>query len=179
MFVTGLITVSSVTAVSAQWEPVTGGIHNDYSTIKGVFLQMGYEIYLNIFWLVPLVVWLATRKSSQIFRSTIVGVSFGLVVSYASVGLYALHLAWPISETLGQLCFYFSFFHDLAGVRVAIFFHLISAHTPIADDQRLLLEVVNSVSWAIAYGVLGLLWGYFRNSARSDPGGSPETSKPE
>ncbi len=125
-------------------------------------MQMGYEIYLNIFWLVPLVVWLAARKSSQIFRSTIVGVSFGLVVSYASVGLYGLLLAWPVSEALGQLCFYFSFFHDLAGVRVAIFFHLISAHAPIADDQRLLLEVVNTVSWAIAYGALGLLWGYLR-----------------
>jgi len=124
---------------------------------------MGYEIYLNIFWLVPLVVWLAARKSSQIFRSTIVGVSFGLVVSYASVGLYALHLAWPISETLGQFCFYLSFVHDLAGIRVAIPLHLIADNSPIAEDQRFLLEVVNSVSWAIVYGALGLLWGYLRS----------------
>jgi len=124
---------------------------------------MGYEIYLNIFWLVPLVVWLAARKSSQIFRSTIVGVSFGLVVPYASVGLYALHFAWPVSEAFGQFCFYLSFIHDLAGIRVAIFLHLVSAHTPIADDQRLLIEVVNVVTWAIVYGFLGLLWGFFRN----------------
>ncbi len=126
-------------------------------------MQMGYEIYLNIFWLVPLVVWLAARKSSQIFRSTIVGVSFGLVVPYASVGLYGLHLAWPISETLGQFCFYLSFVHHLAGIRVAIALHLIADNSPITEDQRFLLEVVNSVTWAIAYGVLGLLWGYFRN----------------
>jgi hypothetical protein len=123
---------------------------------------MGYEIYLNIFWLVPVVVWLAARKSSQIFRSTIVGVSFGLVVSYASVGLYALHLAWPISETLGQFCFYLSFVHDLAGIRVAIALHLVADNFPIANDQRFVLEVVNSVSWAIVYGALGLLWGYLR-----------------
>ena len=125
-------------------------------------MQIGYEIYLNIFWLVPLVVWLAARKSSQIFRNTIVGVSFGLVVSYASVGLYALHLAWPISETLGQFCFYLSFVHDLAGIRVAIALHLIADNSPITEDQRFLLEVVNSVSWAIVYGALGLLWGYLR-----------------
>ena len=124
---------------------------------------MGYEIYLNIFWLVPLVVWLAARKSSQIFRSTIVGVSFGLVVPYASVGLYALHFAWPVSEAFGQFCFYLSFIHELAGIRVAIFFHLVSAHTPIADNQKLLIDVVNVVSWAIVYGFIGLLWGYFRN----------------
>ena len=124
---------------------------------------MELEIYLNVLWFVPLVVWIATRKRSQILRSTIVGVSFGLVVSYASVGLYALHFAWPVSEAFGQFCFYLSFIHDLAGIRVAIILRLIDAHTPIADDQRLLIEVVNVVTWAIVYGFLGLLWGYFRN----------------
>jgi len=124
---------------------------------------MELKIYLNVLWFVPLVVWIATRKRSQILRSTIVGVSFGLVVSYASVGLYALHFAWPVSEAFGQFCFYLSFIHDLAGIRVAIILRLIDAHTPIADDQRLLIEVVNVVTWAIVYGFLGLLWGYFRN----------------
>ena len=121
------------------------------------------EIYLNLLWLVPLVVLVATRKMSQISRSTIIGMSFGLVVSYASVGLYALHFAWPISEAFGQFCFYLSFLHDLAGIRVAIILHLVSAHAPLADDQMLLIEVVNNFFWAITYGVLGLLWGYFKN----------------
>ena len=127
---------------------------------------MELDIYLNLLWLVPLVVWIATRKMSQILRSIIVGVSFGLVVPYASVGLYALHFAWPVSETFGQFCFYLSFIHDLAGIRVAIFLHLVSDHTPIADNQRLLIDVVNVVTWAIAYGFLGLLWGYFRNKLK-------------
>ena len=124
---------------------------------------MELEIYLNVLWFVPLVVWIATRKRSQILRSTIVAVSFGLVISYASVGLYALHFAWPVSESFGQFCFYLSFIHDLAGIRVAIILRLIDAHTPIADDKRLLIEVVNVVTWAIVYGFLGLLWGFFRN----------------
>ena len=124
---------------------------------------MGSDIYLNFLWLVLFVAWFATRNMSQIVRSTIIAASFGLVISYASVGLYALYFAWPVSEAFGQFCFYLSFIHDLAGIRVAIFLHLVSAHTPIADDQRLLIEVVNVVTWAIAYGVLGLLWGYFRN----------------
>jgi hypothetical protein len=123
---------------------------------------MKLDIYLNFLWLVPLVVWMATHKMPQIFRSTAVGVAFGLVVSYASVGLYALHFVWSLSETFGQFCFYFSFIHDLAGIRVAIILHLVDAHSPITDDQRLLLEAVNAVSWAIVYGVLGMLWGYFR-----------------
>ena len=123
---------------------------------------MELDIYLNLLWLVPLVVWIATHKMSQILRSIIVGISFGLVVPYASVGLYALHFVWPVSETFGQFCFYFSFIHDLAGIRVAIILQIVDAHTPITDDQRLLLEAVNAISWAIAYGVLGMLWGYFR-----------------
>ena len=124
---------------------------------------MDLEIYLNFLWFVPLVAWFATRNMSQILRSTITAASFGLVVSYASVGLYALHFAWPVSEAFGQLGFYLSFFHDLAGIRVAIILQLVSAHSPISDDERLLIEVVNTISWAIAYGILGLLWGYFRN----------------
>ena len=124
---------------------------------------MELDIYLNFLWLVPFVVWMATRKMPQIFRSTVVGVAFGLVVSYASVGLYALYFAWPVSQAFGQFCFYFSFIHDLAGIRVAIILQLVDAHSPITDDQRLLLEAVNAISWAIVYGVLGMLWGYFRN----------------
>jgi hypothetical protein len=125
---------------------------------------MELEIYLNFLWLVPFVVWIAARKISQILRWTLVGVSLGLIVPYASVGLYALYFVWPVSEAFGQFCFYFSFLHDLAGIRVAIILQLVSAHAPLSDDQRLLVEVVNAVSWAIAYGVLGLLWGYIRHS---------------
>ncbi len=124
---------------------------------------MGSDIYLNFLWFVPFVAWFATRNKSQILRSTILGTSFGLVISYASVGLYALYFVWPVSDGFGQFCFYLSFIHDLAGIRVAIFLHLVSAHTPIADDQRLLIEIVNVVTWAIVYGFLGLLWGYFKN----------------
>ena len=140
-------------------------------------MTMEQAIYLNLLWLVPLVVWIAARKSSQILRSVIIGVSFGLVVPYAAVGLYALHFAWPISEAFGQFCFYLSFIHDLAGIRVAFILRLIDAHSPPTDDQRLLIEVVNAVFWAFVYGVVGLLWGYLINSRRG-PGENPETSKP-
>ena len=137
---------------------------------------MGSDIYLNFLWFVPFVAWFATRNKSQILRSTILGTSFGLVISYASVGLYALYFVWPVSDGFGQFCFYLSFIHDLAGIRVAIILQLVDAHSPIAANQRLLLEVVNAFSWAIAYGVVGLLWGCFRYSRR-DSGKSPETSK--
>ena len=124
---------------------------------------MGSDIYLNFLWLVPFGAWFATRNKPRILRSTILGASFGLVISYASVGLYALYFVWPVSEAFGQFCFYLSFIHDLAGIRVAIFLHLVSDHTPIADNQRLLIDVVNVVTWAIVYGFIGLLWGYLRN----------------
>jgi hypothetical protein len=130
---------------------------------------MELEIYLNFLWLVPVATWIATRKISLILRCTLVGVSFGLIVPYASVGLYALYFVWPVSEAFGQFCFYLSFLHDLAGIRVAIILQLISDHAPLSEDQRLLVEGVNAVSWAIAYGALGLLWGYFRHYFRSSP----------
>jgi len=124
---------------------------------------MELDIYLNLLWLVPFVAWFATRNMSQIVRSTIIAASFGMVIPYTSVGLYALHFAWPVSEAFGQFCFYLSFIHDLAGIRVAIFLHLVLANTPIADNQRLLIDIVNVVTWSIVYGFLGLLWGFFVN----------------
>jgi len=136
---------------------------------------MELEVYLIFLWIVPLIVWFVTRNKSKILRSTITGVSFGLVVSYASVGLYALHFAWPVSEAFGQLGFYSSFFHDLAGIRVAIVLQLIPDHTPITDDQRLLIEGVNTVFWAIAYGTLGLLWGCFINRRNIKTGNTVST----
>jgi len=124
---------------------------------------MDSDIYLNLLWFVPLVVWFAMRTKPLILRSTITGVAFGLVITHASVGLHALHLSWPVSEAFGQLGFYSSYIHVKAGIRVAIILQLVPDHTPITDDQRLLLEIVNSVSWAITYGALGLLLGYFKN----------------
>lgn len=120
------------------------------------------EIYLNFLWLVPIIVWFVSRNKSAILRSTITGISFGLVVSDASFGLYALHFIWPVSEAFGQLGFYSSYIHVKAGIPVAILLHLIPDHTPITNDQRLLIGIVNSISWAVAYGILGFILGYFK-----------------
>jgi len=125
---------------------------------------MDSDIYLNLLWFVPLVVWFAMRTKPEILRSTVTGVSFGLVVTHVSVGLHALHLSWPVSETFGQLGFYSSYIHVKAGIRVAIILQLVSDHIPITDDQRLLIGIVNSLSWGIVYGTLGFLLGYFKNS---------------
>jgi len=128
---------------------------------------MESDIAFNLLWFVPFAAWFVTRNKSLVLRSTIIGASFGLVITYASFGLHALHLAWPISEAFGQLGFYSSYIHVKAGITVAIMLNLVSDHTPISDDQKLLIEIVNSISWAIAYGVLGLLWGYSRNRLNS------------
>lgn len=122
------------------------------------FIKMDSDIILNSLWLVPFLAWFVTRGKSQIFRSAVTGVAFGLVVTHASFGLHALHLAWPVSEAFGQFGFYSSYIHVKAGVAVAIIVNLVPDHTPITDDQKLLIGIVNSISWAILYGVLGFLW---------------------
>jgi len=124
---------------------------------------MGLDLYLNLLWLVPLAAWFAARNKSPISRSTIIGASLGLVISYALEGLYALYFVWPVSDLFGQCVFYLGFIHDLAGVRVAIILQFISADSPLTDDQRLLIEAVKAVLGGITYGLLGFLWGYFRN----------------
>ncbi len=134
---------------------------------------MGLDLYFNILWLVPLAAWLATRNTSPIVRAAITGALFGLVVSYALKGLYALYFIWPVSDWLGQGVFYLRFIHDVAATRVAIVLQLISADSPVTADQRLLLEVVKTVLGGITYGFLGFLLGYFRHKYQQNNHSSP------
>ena len=130
---------------------------------------MGIDIYFNLLWFIPFIVFFLARKKSILLRSTIVGISFGLVISYASDGLYALYFAWPVSQGFGQFCFYLSFIHDLAGIRVAMILKLVSAHSPLTEDQRPLIEVVKAISWAVAYGLFGFVWGWGINIFYTKP----------
>jgi len=124
---------------------------------------MDSDIYLNLLWFIPVIAWFAMRAKSITLRSTVTGAIFGLIITHASFGLYALYLAWPVSDAFGQFGFYSGYIHVKAGVIVAIFLHLISDNIPISDDQRLLIGTVNSVSWAIVYGALGFMMGYVKS----------------
>ena len=134
---------------------------------------MNSDLYLNLLWLVPPTAWFAARNRSRLSRNTIIGASLGLVVSYALKGLYALYFVWPVSDLFGQCVFYLRFFHDLAGVRVALVLQFISADSPLTDHQQLLIEVVKAVLGGSVFGLIGFLWSYLRHRNHDKSGVYP------
>ncbi|MBE9515730.1 MAG: hypothetical protein IME93_02010, partial [Proteobacteria bacterium] len=125
--------------------------------------HMKLPIFLNLLWLIPLTAWIATRNKPQIIKSTIRGISFGLVVSPASMGLYSLYFIGPIAAIFGMLGLVLSMFHQPVGYNLAIIFNLIPSHTVITGTERLPIEIINIIFWTLAYGTLGFIWGYFKN----------------
>ena len=123
-------------------------------------------MFLNLLWLIPVIAWFLTRDKSQITKSTIRGISFGLVVSPASMGLYSLYYVGPIAALFGMLGLILSMVHQPVGYNLAIILNLIPSHTVITGSERLPIEIINTILWATAYGSLGLLWGYFKNKRK-------------
>jgi len=115
---------------------------------------------------VPIITWFATRNVPQIVKSTIRGISFGLVVSPASMGLYTLYFVGPIAAIFGMLGLVLTMLHQPVGYNLAITFNLIPSHTVITGNERLPIVIINTIFWAVTYGVLGLIWGYFKNKRK-------------
>ncbi len=94
-------------------------------------------------------------------KSAIRGISFGLVIAPASMGLYSLYFVGPIAALFGMVGLVLTMFHQPVGYNLAIMFGLIPSHTVIDGPERLPITIINVIFWGIIYGTLGLLWGYF------------------
>ena len=127
---------------------------------------MDLIIFLNLLWFVPVITWLMTRDKPQILKSTIRGISFGLVVSPASMGLYAFYYIGPIAAVFGMIGLALSMLHQPPGYNLAIMFNLIPSHTVITGTDRLPIEIINILIWALTYGAVGFLWGYFKSKRK-------------
>ncbi|MDH5735509.1 MAG: hypothetical protein OEY87_05235 [Gammaproteobacteria bacterium] len=143
---------------------------------------MELSIYLNLLWLIPILTWLTTREKSQIMKSTIRGISFGLIVSPASMGLYALYFIGPISAIFGMPGLVLTLLHQPPGYNLAIMFNLIPSHTVVTGSEYIPIALINAFFWGAAYGALGLTWGYFkskRTKALTSGSSCPQTTRAE
>jgi len=124
---------------------------------------MESPLLLNLLWLVPVIVWLITRNKSFPGKGVIRGVSFGLVVSPASLGLYALYYVGPVAAIFGMLGLLLSIFHEAAGYQLAVAFNLVPSHTVVEGGNRITIECINAVFWSFVYGALGFAYGNYKN----------------
>jgi hypothetical protein len=81
------------------------------------------------------------------------GLSFGLVISPASLDLYALYFVpYYVGLVLGMLGLISSFVHGVPGVEAAKVLGLI--HTIVNTQETVTIEVINGLCWGIVYGAL-------------------------
>lgn len=118
---------------------------------------------LSILLLVPLVVYQLAKRahSSRTWGAT--GLSIGLVISPASLGLYALYFVpYYVELVLGMLGLISSFVHGVPGFEFAKALGLI--HTIVNTQETVTIEVINGLCWGIVYGALGYLIDRWRGS---------------
>lgn len=124
---------------------------------------MGSPLLLNLLWLLPIGVWVFTRQRPAQTRCLLRGVSIGLIISPASLGLYALYFVGPVAALFGMLGLVLKLVHGSVGYQVAIFLGLVPAHTVITGMDYLPIELINAVFWGAVYGAAGHAWAKIRN----------------
>jgi hypothetical protein len=111
---------------------------------------------LILLFLAPVIAyWLARRHiPKRVF--TVAGAAFGAVVSPLALGLYSLyHLsAWGLVP--GFIGLALTLVHGVPGFMLAVYANLIPSGV-VVDDLRstLIIEFINGMVWALAYGLVG------------------------
>jgi hypothetical protein len=114
--------------------------------------------------LLPFVVYqLAKRKlPSRTWAAT--GLSFGLIIAPASLGLYALYSLSYIGFFPGMVGLMSSFVHGIPGFAIATALGMRDAHTIVNAQENVVIDLINGVCWGLVYGVLGHLIDRWRGA---------------
>ena len=112
-------------------------------------------VFELLLWLVPVAAALASRRYARasVWRNT--GIALGLVVSPASLGLYALYFLGPVAAILGMLGLLLNMLHGAPGYNLSVAMGLIPSHTPVEASMHIPIDVLNALIWAVVYGALG------------------------
>jgi hypothetical protein len=109
---------------------------------------------LSFLLLLPFVVYRLAKRahSSRTWAAT--GLSFGLVISPASLGLYILYAVPYVGLVPGILGLISSLFHYVPGFEAATALGLRGTHV-VTAQENVTIELINGLFWGIVYGALG------------------------
>lgn len=119
---------------------------------------------LLILWLVPFVVHQLAKRACSSRTWAVTGLSFGMIIAPASLGLYSLFFVPYIGLLPGMLGLISAFVHGVPGFEAATALGLRDPHTIVNARESLTIEVINGLFWGIIYGALGHLIDRWRGS---------------
>ncbi|MEC4680844.1 MAG: hypothetical protein ACE1ZW_01510 [Nitrospirales bacterium] len=85
----------------------------------------------------------------------ITGVSFGLIASPFSMGLYGFYFMSSLGFIPGMLGFVLTMLHAGPGFEILGLVGLREDGNVVSNMQRVKMEVINGVVWGILYGIAG------------------------
>jgi hypothetical protein len=110
---------------------------------------------LSLLLLLPFVVYRLAKRAHSSRTWALTGLSFGLVISPASLGLYALYFVHPAGFLPGMLGLMSGLIHGEPGFEIITALGLRDAHTVVNEQEHVTMEVINGLMWGIVYGALG------------------------
>jgi hypothetical protein len=110
---------------------------------------------LSVLLLLPLIVYRLAKRAHSSRTWALTGLSFGLIVSPASLGLYGLYFVHPVGFLPGMLGFMSSMIHGVPGFEIITALGLRDAHTVVNEQEHVMIEVINGLFW----GSFTALWG--------------------
>ena len=110
---------------------------------------------LSLLLLLPFVVYRLAKRAHSRRTWALTGLSFGLIVSPASLGLYVLYFLHPLGFLPGMLGLMSSLIHGEPGFELATALGLRDAHTVVNAQEGLMIDAFNGIIWGTIYGGLG------------------------
>jgi hypothetical protein len=112
---------------------------------------------LSILLLLPFVIYRIVKRVQPSQTWTATGLSFGLIVAPASLGLYALYFVSYLGFVPGMVGLVSSLFHGDPGFEVVTALGLRDPGAVVSGQEAVIIDVINGLFWGIAYGALGHL----------------------
>ena len=113
-------------------------------------------------WIIPVLAYRHTRRSIPLHVYCITGIALRSVASAASMGTYGLYwvagliglMGLPLAA-VGILGLVLALFHGAPGYYLAVMLGLVPPREVVHGIENVYIESLNSVIWAIIYGVIG------------------------
>ncbi len=112
---------------------------------------------LSFLLLLPLVVYQIAKRVHPSRTWAATGLSLGLIISPASLGLYTLYFVSYLGFLPGMVGLLSSFVHGIPGFEIATVLRLRNVDTIVNDQEGVIIEIINGLFWGVVYGTLGYL----------------------
>ena len=122
---------------------------------------------LSLLLLLPLVVYRLTKQSHPERTWAATGLSFGLIIAPASLGLYSVFFLGPYGLVPGMLGLVSLFVHEPPGFEAITALGLRAPQKIVNAQQCVAMEFINGLCWATVYGTLGYGIDFWRSSRRN------------